>query len=257
MNDKGTCPEHGEFILRDGCLQCLTERETEKRPGPGGPGANTFGAKPKTETALVLRPGEDIEAHGYFNEALKLLGYAEARVITTLEDNETATDDLSIIAKLKRAMEAKRKLLLDPLKLQADAIRETYDYLMVPVLEADKITRNKMLAYDVEQNRIRAEQEDINRLRMEAAQKEMELKGELTESVNLVEVQTETTTVHTDMGTKGLAQIWKFQVVDFSLLPDRFKMENTTLIGKIVRAGEREIPGVKVWCEDSLRITPK
>ena len=210
-----------------------------------------------TETVIALRPGEDVEAHSYFEESMKLLEYAEARVIATFEDVKLANDDLSIISRLKRSMEAKKKEYLEPLKLQTEAIRDTYNYLMTPILEADKITRDKMLIFDKEQKRVREEQERINALRLEAAQKEMELKGELSESVNLVEVVPEVKRVSTDMGSSGIATTWKFQVIDFKLLPDRFKMENATLIGKVVRAGEREIPGVKIWSEGSIRNTAR
>lgn len=211
-----------------------------------------------TSTGMVLRPGEDLEARGYFEEARKALKYAERRVISTAEDVKLATDDLSLISRLKKVMENKRKALLDPLKLQSEAIRETYNFLMAPVFEADRITRDKMLAFQQEQDRIRLKQEEINRKRQEAAQEEMELKGELSESVNLVEVIPEPPKqVSTDMGTSGVVKIWKFEVIDFSLLPDRFKMENATLIGKVVRAGEREIPGVKIWSKDTLRVNAR
>lgn len=242
MAETGNCYKHGQpFVLIEGCPHCIAELNGE----------------PVAETVVALKPGEDLEAHGYHNEALKLLEYAENRVIKTLEDSKAATNDLSIIAKLKKAMELKRREYLDPLKAQMDAIRATYEYLMTPVLEADKITRNKMLSYDAEQRRIRAEQEEINRLSAELAQKHKELTGEITE-VEVVSVAPEAPKrVSTEMGTSGLAKIWKFEVIDFSLLPDRFKMENATLIGKVVRAGEREIPGVRIWSEDTLRVTAR
>ena len=253
---KGTCVKHGEFILTEGCPQCLRK---EVRIAEGVEAICEPSIKLEevaVETALALRPGEDVEARGYFHEALKLLEYAEARVITTIEDVKLATDDLSVIAKLKKVMENKRKSLLDPLKLQADAIRETYNYLMTPVLEADKITRGKMLAFDTEQRRIRAEQERINALRLEAAQKEMELNGELSESVNLVEVAPEPAkSVSTDMGTTRITTIWKWEVIDLSLVPDEYKILDAAKVGKVVRAGLRSIPGIRIYPEESLRVT--
>ena len=53
-------------------------------------------------TALTNRPGADAEAINNYSEALKLRDYAEKRVIQTLEDAKIATDDLSIISRLKR-----------------------------------------------------------------------------------------------------------------------------------------------------------
>ena len=47
-------------------------------------------------------------------ESNQLRDYAIARVIATAEDVKTATNDLAIIAKLKKTMEAKRKEYLQP-----------------------------------------------------------------------------------------------------------------------------------------------
>lgn len=276
---KGRC-KHGEFIIRDGCPQCIAERQgregnteesiaeavkaaqhppdvppglREMEEGLRSEGLTLSGAtEPGSETALVLRPGEDMEAHGYYADGVRLLEYAQCRVIKTLEDNKSANDDLSMIAKLKKVMENKRKSLLDPLKLQSDAIRETYNYLMAPVLEAEKITREKMLAYDAEQRHIRQEQEEINRKRQEAAEQEMKLRGELSESVNLVEVAPEPAKrVSTDMGTTGMVDHWKYEVVDFALLPDEYKVVDGSLLTAVARKhhDQKQIPGVRFFNE--------
>lgn len=264
---KGECEKHGEFNLMEGCPQCLAERRKagitpamdELQDGLEQEGYTLAHAEePVAETAVALRPGEDIEARSYYEEALRCLEFAFARVIVNFEDLTLATGDLALISKLKKVMENKRRSLLDPLRLQAEAIRETYSSLMDPILKADRITREKMLAFTQEQERIRREQEAINREKAELAAREAALNGREAEPVELVEVAPEAPKrVSTDMGTSGVAKIWKFEVVDFSLLPDRFKMENATLIGKVVRAGEREISGVKIWSEDTLRITAR
>lgn len=211
----------------------------------------------ETQTVLALRPGEDVEAHGYFEEALGLLKYAEARVIASVKDVKVATDDLSLIAKLKKVMENKRKSLLDPLRLQADAIRETYSSLMDPVFRADRITKDKILAFNQEQERIRLEQEDINRKRLEAAEAEMRLKGELTESVNLVEVAPEAPkSVSTDMGTSGQRDNWKWEVVDFALLPDEYKVVDSSILTAVAKKhhDQKQVPGVRFYNEPIIAV---
>lgn len=263
MTEKGICKKHGEFILTEGCPLCIAERQgiegnTEESIAEAIKAANRdkkpllSSILPAAEIALALRPGEDMEAHGYFEEALKLLEYAESRVIKTLDDNKSANDDLSLISKLKKLMDDKRKALLAPLKAQSDAIRETYDYLMAPVLEADKLTRGKMLAYDAEQRRIRAEQEEINRKRQEAAEQEMKLKGELSESVNLVEVIPEPAkSIGTEMGTTSVVDRWKYEVVDFALLPDAYKMADAAQLTAIAKRhhDQKSVPGVRFYNE--------
>ena len=235
---KGTCKIHGEFELADGCAKCLAKVTGES-------------IEPVAETAIVLRPGEDLEAHGYYEESMKLLKYAEGRVISNVEQNKQANDDLSIISKLKRAMDGKRKSLFEPLKAEIETIRATYDYLMLPILEADKLTRNKMLAFDVEQRRIRAEQEEINRLREEATQKQKELTGEI-EDVEIVEVAPEVAKrVDTDMGSTGVVDHWKYEVFDFALLPDEYKLADTAMLNSIAKKhhDKKAVAGVRFYNE--------
>lgn len=270
---KGRCP-HGEFSLFQGCPECIEAKadaevnseesiakrikEAEAKASPlhlGGSlaeAAKEAGAE-VTEvkvTAITLRPGEDLEAHSHYEEALKLLLYAEARVITTPEDVKLVNDDMAFISKIKKAMEGKRKLLLDPLKSQADAIRETYDYLMLPVLGAQKIYKEKMLVYNAEQDRRRQEQEDINRKRMEAAQQEMALKGELSESVDLVKVTAEAPkTVRTDLGSITQTDHWVYEVLDFALLPDAYKVADSSQLNAIAKShhDKKEVSGVRFF----------
>ncbi len=210
---------------------------------------------PEPVTELAQRPGADILAHSYHVEARGLLLFAENRVITTLEDNKAASDDLTIISRLKKQMEVKKREYLDPLRDEAEAIRETYSLLMDPIFKAEKITKDKMLAYNQEQDRIRKEQEDINRKRIEAAEQEMRLKGELTESVNLIEVVPEASKrVSTELGTTGQRENWKWKVIDFALVPDEYKMINPAILTPTAKSYKdtRTIPGIEIYNEPGI-----
>ncbi len=268
----GHC-KHGEFELERGCSQCVAEdaainspeniakRMEEARgdfriPEPisdevrkvltGGRDEMIADAT-NQNTAIALRPGEDIEAHNYFNEAMGLLKYAEGRVIKTLQDAQTATNDLALISKLKKAMEAKRKEKLAPHEAQVKAIRDTYTYLMTPVLEAERITKTKQVAFIQEQERIQREQEEINRKRMEAAQAEMKLKGELTESVNLVEVTEAPARIMTSLGSSGMVDHWVFEVIDILAVPREYLVIDSAMLNAIAKKhhDSKIIPGIK------------
>lgn len=259
--DKGHC-KHGEFILADGCQQCVNENLAAQVKAKLEEGLNSEGLTLKVETdtseVVVSEPGTDIEVWGYYKEALKLQHYAESRVIATVEDTKSATDDLSVIAKLKKAMEEKRKEYVVPLQTQVKQINDTYKSLMEPIESADRVTRSKILDYRKAQERIRQEQEEVNRLRMEAARREMELKGELTESVDLVEVVPEVSkSVTTDMGAASTFKVRKWEIVDFTLVPNDLKLIDAGKVTKLVKAGIGSISGIRIWEEDSLRVTPR
>lgn len=216
--------------------------------------------EPNPLKTLILRPGEDIEVRGYYHESMKLLEYAEQRIISTVEDTKAATNDLSIISKLKKAMETKKREYLDPLRAQAEAIRETYSTLMDPILRADKITRSKMLDFDAEQGRIRAEQEAINREKQELAVREAALNDKEVAPVELVEVQPEvSSTTRTEMGMAGQTDHWKYEVVDFALLDDAYKMADNAQLTAIARRhhDQRQIPGVRFYNEPYIAVRAK
>jgi hypothetical protein len=211
-------------------------------------------------TALVkIKPQADVEVIAFYNESLRLREYAEARTIITAEDLKPATNDLSIIAKVKKAMDEKRKDYLKPFQ---DHIKETnaaFLTLMDPIEIADKITRSKILAFQAEQECIRREQEEINRLRMEAAQKEAALNGGvISESVNLVEVSPEAPKrVSTGMGTVGQRMIRKWEVIDMAQVPEEYKIIDSARVTKVVKAGIPSIPGIRIYDEPILTVSAR
>ena len=208
-------------------------------------------------TALIqVRPEGNKAVIALYEEGCKLQRYAEARIIVADADVENATNDLSLIAKLKKAIEGERKGYVGPINDHLKAVNEAFKRFIEPLEIADKITRQQVLGYRAEQDRLRAKQEEINRLRMEAAEKEMALKGELTESVGLVEVRREQPEHYrAEMGTLGKMKVRKYRVVNFAELPDQYKIENSALLNKVVKAGIPSIPGVEIYEEETLRVT--
>lgn len=276
MNDKGTCEKHGEFILTEGCPQCLAERrkagitpdQDELEEGLNQEGLTLAGtvepeiraAEPAPTAMVRVKPELDTEVQTFYDHALGLKKYAEQRVITTVDDLKPATDDLSIIAKVKKAFEEKRKEYVKPLQEHVQEINDAFKKLMEPIEIADNITRQKILAFRQEQDRIRREQEEINRKRQEAADAEMRLKGELSESVNLVEVSAEAPKrVETDMGAIGQRDNWKWEVVDFALVPDEYKMINAGVLTPVVKAsrGKIVIPGIRIFNEPIIAVNAR
>jgi len=207
------------------------------------------------ETAIInVKPDANEAVIALYQEAIALEVRAVKIVIATDEDVKSVTNDLSVIAGLKKAIEEKRKEYTQPINDHLKAVNEAFKNFTEPLNVADKSIRYKVLEYRHEQERIRQEQERINQLRIEAARAEMELKGELTESVELVEERPEQPQHYwAEAGELGTVTIWKFEVIDFSLLPDQYKLPDMVKIRKVITAGAT-IPGVKAWKEETLRI---
>ncbi len=222
-------------------IQNQLEREAEMEEG----------AAP---TLTTTRPQDDAQVVFFYNEALKAREYALARVIATNDDLKPAADDLFLIRKLKKGMESRRKDYLQPFQEHIKETNDAFKTLMEPIETADSITSEKILAFTLKQKLLREEQEKVNALRIEASKLEMELKGELTESVNLIEVVSEPKRKVTgDMGTALIFKVRKWEVIDFALVPNDLKVIDAGKVTKLVKAGIGSISGLRIWEEDSLR----
>jgi hypothetical protein len=207
---------------------------------------------------IKIQPESDITILSLLAEANRLRDYAIARVIATDNDMSLAVNDLSIIANVKKALAAKKAEYYKPIKTHLDAVSAAFQALLTPIEDADRITRDKWTAYRNEQTRRKAEADAINRAKEELARREATLNhGEITVDLTPVEAPTPITRVQTDMGTAGIVRNRKYRVIDFAKLPDPYKIENSTLLNKVTKAGIPEIPGVEFYFEEGLRVSQK
>ncbi len=209
---------------------------------------------------ILVNPLEDAEIMAFHGKATKLKEFAETRVIATLEDTKSATNDLSMIAKLKKAMETKRKNYLQPFLEHVKFFNDTYKTLMSPVEQADFITRQKVMAYQREQEIKRKEAEEINRQKEELARKEAAFNGtgEVTiDTTPVIVPPSPPANVRTGAGMLGTMKVRKFEVVNIREVPVEYLRVDEVAIGKLVRAGIPSIPGIRIWTEDTLKVNSK
>ncbi|MDP2651184.1 MAG: hypothetical protein Q8O98_01185, partial [bacterium] len=131
----------------------------------------------QTTTLVKIAPSSDLQVMTFYNQALELQKYAEDRVIITNADLLPATNDLSIIARVKKNMESRRKDYLQPFQDHIKETNDEYKALMEPIQKADKITRDKMTGFINEQARKQREAEAIETEKLALAKREAELKG--------------------------------------------------------------------------------
>ena len=209
------------------------------------------------ETALVkVNPLTDAAVASLQAQAQQLQSAADQLVIVCDADIITATGDLSVIAHLKTAIEDKRKEYTQPLNTYLKVVNDAFKGFTEPILYADKLIRRKILDYRAEIDRKRRECDEIERLRAEATAREAALTGQPI-------IQPEPTPViaappnryHADNGMLGKVTVRKWELEDFSRVPDEYKTIDSVKIGKVVRAGIPSIPGIRIWQEETLRVT--
>lgn len=77
------------------------------------------------QRALIkVAPEQDTAIQALYNQGTELLKFAEARIITSDADLSPATDDLSIIAGLKKKLEEKKREYINPIQAHLTAFRE-------------------------------------------------------------------------------------------------------------------------------------
>ncbi len=214
-----------------------------------------------TQTALIrIRPDADESLLALRDEISRIMKYSSLRVITSDADLAPATDDLSIIARLRKALEDKRKEYVSPVNEHIKVVNAYFKVLTDPLEVADKTTRNKILAYRAEQEKKRQEAEEINRQKEELAMREAAFNGtgEITVDTTPVPVpEVQPNHVRTDTGTLGKVMVRKWEVEDLSKVPIDYLMIDATKVGKVVRAGIPSISGIRIWQEENLRVTTK
>jgi len=212
-----------------------------------------------TTAIIKVSPGTDEAVVALLNEVTSILGYAHQRTIANADNVKDATNDLSMMAKLKKAVEEKRKEYTDPLNEHVKSINNAFKLLTDPLAEADRITRQKVLAYNAEIERQRQEAEAIEREKMELAKREATLKnGEITVDLTPVDKPEATPDrVRAEVGMTSKMMVSKWEVINLSIVPDEYKMIDATKVGNVVRAskGSIIIPGIRIWQEPTLRVS--
>lgn len=216
---------------------------------------------PSVETqtvAIRINPRNDILFAAYKDQAMSILDAARAGVINNDADLNAETNDLVIIRGLKKGIEEARLVYAKPLTEYTKTINDTFKELSNPVDEADVLISKRMIAYSAVQTELRRKAEEINREKETLARKEAEFNGTGEVTINTTPVivpAAPAAHIRAEMGTAGTIKTRKARVIDFSKLPDTYKLPNERLLTTAASTGVQEIPGVEFYVEDSIRIT--
>ena len=261
---------HGDFESAEECPKCIEAKrlletvEASRNAIPEVAELNEID-NIKTEdeidlSVISIAPDQDSVVLKLYEESKSMLIHAQSRIISTIADLIPATEDLSLIANYKDAIEEQRKAYTTPIRAKLDAINAAFKDFVAPLTEADTLTRNKVLTFKQEQTHLRQEAERLEAEKLRLAQDEMRLKGEHT--MDLTEIEKPdlpSKTTRTQVGDASTMDVWKYEVVDFALLPDEYKVPDTTTINAKVRKhhDDVQIPGVRIYCEQTLRVNAR
>ena len=177
--------------------------------------------------------------------------------------NDTATNEQAVVmagqAKaMFKAIEKKRKEVIAPASEFVAAVNQLVKPLTGILTGIETGLKQRITRYDQEQTLKRLEaqrkaNEDADRLQKEidaAAKESGETPAIVVQSVAL-DVPKIT---RTSSGSSSQRTTWAFEVEDFAALPDKFKQIDRVALNAEVKAGIRQIPGVRIYQEQSTQI---
>ena len=181
-----------------------------------------------------------------------------SREIKADTDLESVTNDLALIAKVKRALTEKKDEYTRPIKGYLADVTAVFTQMLSVLEDADTINRSKVRDYRAEQSKRALEAEEINRDAKELARRQAEFSGtgEISVDTSKVTAAPVIAKISTEMGTAAFTKNRTWELEDWDKVPKEYKLLDSVRIGKVVRAGG-SIPGIKVIVEENLRINTK
>ena len=198
------------------------------------------------------------------SNVLSLVEQADGFIVEDVLGAECASDFLKQIKDTEKKIEAKRLEFTAPLNKSLKAINATFKHPKEQLAEAKKIVANKILLWrSIEAEKIRKAEEEARKVEAEKVRKIQEaLKAEvdakkkqaMIEEIIKVEAKPIIEKQETTIGNTQARKIWSFEVIDFSKVPDKYKEIDKTEVNVSIRAGEREVNGLRIYQKEILSI---
>lgn len=186
----------------------------------------------------------------------EIVSTADSLIVNDENDYITATDLLSLISKINKKLEEKRKELVKPYNEQVKKINDFFKGYTEPLDRANRTVKQKALTYKQDQERKRQEEERAIREALEKARKEAESQNKEVDipAAETVVIPKLIPTVRAGLGTSTVKKVWTFAIEDETKIPREYLMVNEKKIREAIRKGIREIPGVRIYQEEELAV---
>lgn len=217
-----------------------------------------FDNQPPLDERVMLEFEEELERQGVKARIHELLVSAGRVPEVTTEEIAGKVGDLCRLARdVEKKVADARETHNRPLLNAQRALKSKADGLLAPLLSAIAEIRTKLNAYVAEQERKAAEERRRIAEEERKAREALEQAG-VSEEVIATTVQApkvDAPVARGDLGARvGSRTVWRFErEVEVKKLPKAI-LENATVveavdkvIGQMVRAGTREIRGVRIW----------
>ncbi|MCK4778366.1 MAG: hypothetical protein KAS39_08285 [Actinomycetia bacterium] len=205
-------------------------------------------------------------------ESFTLFTQAEMYDIQTVEDVDNASLFLSQIKKMEKTTEAKRLTFTKPINESLKAINSTFKELTEPLKEAVGVVTGKILTWKKNENARIAKEAKEARAKADAERREAEKKRRKAEEARR-EAEIEgypdpepepkpeplkpviiPKAIENKIGNIQGRKVWTYAIVDITKVPEEFMIVDDLNVKRSIRAGERNIPGLRIYQDEKLSI---
>ena len=218
----------------------------------------------------------DLAGNAVISKVMDEVAIINKNIDGLIVTDETATlwaDNLFAFKQAIKKVDDERKDLTKPIDETKKKLLEKAREFTDPMRASIKIVEKALLFYQEEKERKEAEtnrlarEQELDRLR--AAQEELEEQADINQSEHameeavVVEKQIEavehedvsgSSKVQSKRTTSSVTKKWVHDLVDFSKVPDEYKMLNTVKVNKMISGehGTHEIPGLDIYQKSSI-----
>jgi DNA repair exonuclease SbcCD ATPase subunit len=204
-------------------------------------------------------------------EITQYVSPAKALVVTDAFTQSQAVETGKKIAALRKRVDEKRKELVKPLNDRVDIINDFAKKIGGPIVETETHLKKQIGAFEDLKRKER--EAEIERVRKEQEAEEKRKQAEIAKATKNLDSDIEKITVAVQIGAefketskalraeekeiqstamKGAKQVWKFEITEEAQVPVAYMTIDEKKIREAVRAGVRDIPGVRIFQETQV-----
>lgn len=192
----------------------------------------------------------EVELQNIESQISPVIEKAESYVVNTIADVDDASSFLKEIKDMEKIVEDKRLTFTKPLNESLKNINDTFKKMKEPLEQARDLLTKKILSWKrIEAERVAAEQAAYRKIQ----EAEAELRR-LQDKPEIIEEPITIAPVVNKIGNMQTVKRWTYAVVDLTQVPGCYKILDAVALREAIRTGVREIPGVRIYQEESLSI---
>ncbi|MEE8471106.1 MAG: hypothetical protein V3S51_07235 [Dehalococcoidia bacterium] len=193
--------------------------------------------------AVLADPFSDPRVVALQGEITAMEASARNCVVASPGDAQTATDNLVVMTKVEKALTELRKDYVGPLNARVKEINALFKPYTDSVAQSIGVWKNAINHHNEQVRAVQEKAAEVARLSAEITRET----GEILEPAPAVPATIERT--YTELGSVSERANWRYEVVDFGALDDKYKLPDVATLTRLVKAGMRDCPGLRIWNE--------